>query len=125
MTLTRAAYALDGFACMRWRHSGQAYGARDGSNFYWTSGERRCRQSGIVALLFSTVYAAAGEHIIRVTDSLPQIQLLADRFILSGGWYYRAGGRMVLSARWYVYWRDARRRNTCNSMAVAAREDSR
>ena len=79
--LTFTAYALDGFAYAVEAHSGQAYGARDGSQLLdvWRAA---CRQSGIVALLFSVVYLLAGEHIIALLTSLTQIQELADRYLI-------------------------------------------
>ncbi|MGS9112182.1 MATE family efflux transporter DinF, partial [Salmonella enterica subsp. enterica serovar Infantis] len=62
-------------------HSGPAYGARDGSNLLdvWRA---ESRQSGILALWFSTVYALAGEHILALLTTLPQIHLLADRYLI-------------------------------------------
>ena len=79
--LTFTAYALDGFAYAVEAHSGQAYGARDGSQLLdvWRAA---CRQSGIVALLFSVVYLLAGEHIIALLTSLTQSQQLADRYLI-------------------------------------------
>ena len=79
--LTFTAYALDGFAYAVEARSGQAYGARDGSQLLdvWRAA---CRQSGIVALLFSVVYLLAGEHIIALLTSLTQIQQLADRYLI-------------------------------------------
>ncbi|EAA9734221.1 MATE family efflux transporter DinF [Salmonella enterica] len=115
--LTFTAYALDGFAYAVEAHSGQAYGARDGSKLLdvWRAA---CRQSGIVALLFSTVYALAGEHIVALLTSLPQIQLLADRYLiwqvvlpLVGVWCYLLDGMFIGATR------AAEMRN---SMAVAA-----
>ncbi len=115
--LTFTAYALDGFAYAVEAHSGQAYGARDGSKLLdvWRAA---CRQSGIVALLFSTVYAPAGEHIVALLTSLPQIQLLADRYLiwqvvlpLVGVWCYLLDGMFIGATR------AAEMRN---SMAVAA-----
>ncbi|HFZ2383406.1 TPA: MATE family efflux transporter DinF [Citrobacter freundii] len=99
--LTFTAYALDGFAYAVEAHSGQAYGARDGSQLLdvWRAA---CRQSGIVALL----------------TSLPQIQLLADRYLfwqvvlpLVGVWCYLLDGMFIGATR------AAEMRN---SMAVAA-----
>ncbi|SPW59615.1 DNA-damage-inducible SOS response protein [Escherichia coli] len=96
--LTFTAYALDGFAYAVEAHSGQAYGARDGSQLLdvWRAA---CRQSGIVALLFSVVYLLAGEHIIALLTSLTQIQQLADRYLiwqvilpLVGVWCYLLDG---------------------------------
>ncbi|EAM9430007.1 MATE family efflux transporter DinF [Salmonella enterica] len=110
LTFTAFAYAVEA-------HSGQAYGARDGSKLLdvWRAA---CRQSGIVALLFSTVYALAGEHIVALLTSLPQIQLLADRYLLwqvvlplVGVWCYLLDGMFIGATR------AAEMRN---SMAVAA-----
>jgi MATE family multidrug resistance protein len=54
--LTFTAYALDGFAYAVEAHSGQAYGARDGSQLLevWRAA---CRQSGMVALAFALIYS--------------------------------------------------------------------
>ncbi|OFE42212.1 hypothetical protein A9Y87_10055 [Salmonella enterica subsp. enterica] len=56
-------------------------------------------------MLFSTVYALAGEHIVALLTSLPQIQLLADRYLiwqvvlpLVGVWCYLLDG-MFIGAR--------------------------
>lgn len=115
--LTFTAYALDGFAYAVEAHSGQAYGARDGSQLLdvWRAA---CRQSGIVALLFALVYVLAGEYIIALLTSLPQIQLLADRYLiwqvilpLVGVWCYLLDGMFIGATR------AAEMRN---SMAVAA-----
>lgn len=115
--LTFTAYALDGFAYAVEAHSGQAYGARDGSQLLdvWRAA---CRQSGIVALLFSVVYLLAGEHIIALLTSLTQIQELADRYLiwqvilpLVGVWCYLLDGMFIGATR------AAEMRN---SMAVAA-----
>ncbi|EGF6763150.1 MATE family efflux transporter DinF [Escherichia coli] len=115
--LTFTAYALDGFAYAVEAHSGQAYGARDGSQLLdvWRAA---CRQSGIVALLFSVVYLLAGEHIIALLASLTQIQQLADRYLiwqvilpLVGVWCYLLDGMFIGATR------AAEMRN---SMAVAA-----
>lgn len=77
-----------------------------------------CRQSGIVALLFSVVYLLAGEHIIALLTSLTQIQQLADRYLiwqvilpLVGVWCYLLDGMFIGATR------AAEMRN---SMAVAA-----
>ncbi|QMO66776.1 hypothetical protein HVW37_22680 [Escherichia coli] len=111
------ARALDGFAYAVEAHSGQAYGARDGSQLLdvWRAA---CRQSGIVALLFSVVYLLAGEHIIALLTSLTQIQQLADRYLiwqvilpLVGVWCYLLDGMFIGATR------AAEMRN---SMAVAA-----
>ena len=115
--LTFTAYALDGFAYAVEAHSGQAYGARDGSQLLdvWRAA---CRQSGIVAILFSLVYALFGEQIVALLTSLPQIQLLADRYLfwqvvlpLVGVWCYLLDGMFIGATR------AAEMRN---SMAVAA-----
>ncbi len=83
--LTFTAYALDGCAYAVEGHSGQAYGARVGSQLLdvWRAA---CRQSGIVALLFSVVYLLAGEHIIALLTSLTQIQQLGDGSQLLDVW---------------------------------------
>lgn len=115
--LTFTAYALDGFAYAVEAHSGQAYGARDGSQLLevWRAA---CRQSGIVALLFSLTYLLVGEQIIALLTSLPQLQQLADRYLfwqvilpLVGVWCYLLDGMFIGATR------AAEMRN---SMAVAA-----
>ncbi|EJO8636908.1 MATE family efflux transporter DinF [Escherichia coli] len=115
--LTFTAYALDGFAYAVEAHSGQAYGARDGSQLLdvWRAA---CRQSGIVALLFSVVYLLAGEHIIALLTSLTQIQQLADRYLIwqvilpvVGVWCYLLDGMFIGATR---------ATEMRNSMAVAA-----
>lgn len=115
--LTFTAYALDGFAYAVEAHSGQAFGARDGSQLreVWKAA---CRQSGIVALAFALVYAVAGEHIVAMLTSLPQLRELADRYVLwqvvlpvIGVWCYLLDGMFIGATR------GAEMRN---SMAVAA-----
>ncbi|VFS69081.1 DNA-damage-inducible SOS response protein [Kluyvera cryocrescens] len=63
------------------RISGQAYGARDGSQLLevWRAA---CRQAGVVALAFALVYALLGEHIVALLTSLPELRELADRYVL-------------------------------------------
>nr|WP_318384242.1 MATE family efflux transporter DinF [uncultured Enterobacter sp.] len=115
--LTFTAYALDGFAYAVEAHSGQAYGARDGSQLLsvWRAA---CRQSGIVALGFALVYAVGGEYIIALLTSLPELQQLADRYLgwqvvlpVVGVWCYLLDGMFIGATR------GAQMRN---SMAVAA-----
>lgn len=115
--LTFTAYALDGFAYAVEAHSGQAFGARDGSQLLhvW---EAACRQSGIVALFFALAYAVFGEHIVAMLTSLPQLRELADRYVLwqavlpvIGVWCYLLDGMFIGATR------GAEMRN---SMAVAA-----
>ncbi|MCV5640682.1 MATE family efflux transporter, partial [Escherichia coli] len=74
-------YALDGFAYAVEAHSGQAYGARDGSQLLevWRAA---CRQSGMVALSFALIYSLAGQYIIALLTSLPSLQQLADRYLI-------------------------------------------
>lgn len=115
--LTFTAYALDGFAYAVEAHSGQAYGARDGSQLLdvWRAA---CRQSGMVALAFAATYAVAGQQIIALLTSLPSLQLLADRYLIwqivlpvIGVWCYLLDGMFIGATR------GAEMRN---SMAVAA-----
>lgn len=115
--LTFTAYALDGFAYAVEAHSGQAYGARDGSQLLevWRAA---CRQAGIVALAFALVYAIFGESIVALLTSLPELQLLADHYVLwqvvlpvIGVWCYLLDGMFIGATR------GAEMRN---SMAVAA-----
>ncbi|MEB6635269.1 MATE family efflux transporter DinF [Kluyvera cryocrescens] len=115
--LTFTAYALDGFAYAVEAHSGQAYGARDGSQLLevWLAA---CRQAGVVALAFALVYALLGEHIVALLTSLPELRELADRYVLwqmvlpvIGVWCYLLDGMFIGATR------GAEMRN---SMAVAA-----
>ena len=115
--LTFTAYALDGFAYAVEAHSGQAYGARDGSQLLevWRAA---CRQSGMVALAFALIYSLAGEYIIALLTSLPSLQQLADRYLIwqtilpvVGVWCYLLDGMFIGATR------GAEMRN---SMAVAA-----
>ncbi len=115
--LTFTAYALDGFAYAVEAHSGQAYGARDGSQLLsvW---QAACRQSGIVALAFALVYALAGEQIISLLTSLPDLQRLAGHYLgwqvilpVIGVWCYLLDGMFIGATRGT---------EMRNSMAVAA-----
>lgn len=115
--LTFTAYALDGFAYAVEAHSGQAYGARDGSQLLhvWNAA---CRQAGIVALAFAGVYAIAGEHIVAMLTSLAELRQLADRYVfwqmvlpVIGVWCYLLDGMFIGATR------GAEMRN---SMAIAA-----
>lgn len=115
--LTFTAYALDGFAYAVEAHSGQAYGARDGRKLLevWRAA---CRQAGVVALAFALIYAVFGEHIVALLTSLPELQQLADRYVLwqvvlpvIGVWCYLLDGMFIGATR------GAEMRN---SMAVAA-----
>lgn len=105
--LTFTAYALDGFAYAVEAHSGQAYGARDGSQLLevWRAA---CRQSGMVALAFALVYSLAGGAHHRAVN-LAAFPAATGRS-LSDLADDPAGGRgLVLSAGRHVYRRDARR----------------
>lgn len=115
--LTFTAYALDGFAYAVEAHSGQAYGARDGGQLLevWHAA---CRQSGLVALAFAGIYALAGEQIVGLLTSLPELRQLANRYVgwqvvlpLVGVWCYLLDGMFIGATR------GAQMRN---SMAVAA-----
>lgn len=117
MFLTFTAYALDGFAYAVEAHSGQAYGARDGSQLMevWRAA---CRQAGLVALFFAAIYALAGDNIIALLTSLPALQTLAGHYLfwqvilpLVGVWCYLLDGMFVGATR------AAEMRN---SMAIAA-----
>lgn len=68
MFLTFTAYALDGFAYAVEACSGEAYGARNSQQLLsvWHAA---CRQSLVVALGFSLLYALAGEHIVALLTS--------------------------------------------------------
>lgn len=115
--LTFTAYALDGFAYSVEAYSGQAYGARDSSHLreVWHAS---CRQAGLVALAFAIIYALAGQHIIALLTSLPEIRQLADHYLpwqiilpLVGVWCYLLDGMFIGATRGA----DMR-----NSMAIAA-----
>ena len=77
-----------------------------------------CRQAGVVALAFALVYAVFGENIVALLTSLPELQQLADRYVLwqvvlpvIGVWCYLLDGMFIGATR------GAEMRN---SMAVAA-----
>jgi MATE family multidrug resistance protein len=77
-----------------------------------------CRQAGVVALAFALIYAVFGEHIVALLTSLPELQQLADRYVLwqvvlpvIGVWCYLLDGMFIGATR------GAEMRN---SMAVAA-----
>ena len=115
--LTFTAYALDGFAYAVEAHSGQAYGARDGSRLLqvWRAA---VRQSGLVALSFALVYALFGQQIVALLTSIPELQQLADRYVIwqmilpvVGVWCYLLDGMFIGATR------GAEMRN---SMAIAA-----
>ena len=115
--LTFTAYALDGFAYSVEAYSGQAYGARDSSHLreVWYAS---CRQAGLVALAFAIIYALAGQNIISLLTSLPEIRQLADQYLpwqiilpLVGVWCYLLDGMFIGATRGA----DMR-----NSMAIAA-----
>ncbi|MGL6018781.1 MAG: MATE family efflux transporter DinF [Gibbsiella quercinecans] len=115
--LTFTAYALDGFAYAVEVHSGHAYGARDDRKLHqvWHAA---CRQAGLVALGFATVYAVAGQQIVGALTSLPALRELANHYLgwqvvlpLVSVWCYLMDGMFIGATR------GAEMRN---SMAVAA-----
>ncbi len=105
--LTFTAYALDGFAYAVEAHSGQAYGARDGSQLLevWRAA---CRQSGMVALAFALIYSLAGGVHHRVVN-LAAFSAAAGRSLSDLAGHPAGGGRLVLSAGRHVYRRHTRR----------------
>ncbi|AHG19848.1 damage-inducible protein [Chania multitudinisentens RB-25] len=115
--LTFTAYALDGFAYAVEAHSGQAYGARDDRllrQVWWAA----CRQACLVALGFAAIYMFAGQQIVAVLTSLPELRVLANHYLpwqvvlpLVGVWCYLLDGMFIGATR------GAEMRN---SMAVAA-----
>jgi len=115
--LTFTAYALDGFAYAVEAHSGQAYGARESGQL--REGRRAAgRQSGLVALTFALIYALAGDRIIALLTSLPELRELASHYLIwqvilpvVGVWCYLLDGMFIGATR------GAEMRN---SMAVAA-----
>ncbi|ATF94691.1 Staphylococcal virulence regulator protein A [Cedecea neteri] len=115
--LTFTAYALDGFAYAVEAHSGQAYGARNRGQLLEVWGAA-CRQAGLVAIAFAAIYAVAGEHIIALLTSLPELRQQADSYLawqvilpVVGVWCYLLDGMFIGATR------GAEMRN---SMAVAA-----
>lgn len=115
--LTFTAYALDGFAYAVEAHSGRAFGARNGGELLdvWRAA---CRQAGIVALGFAAVYTVAGQHIVALLTSLPELRALAQHYLfwqvllpVVGVWCYLLDGMFIGATR------GAEMRN---SMAVAA-----
>lgn len=117
MLLTFTAYALDGFAYAVEAQSGQAFGARDGTQLYriWHAA---CRQAGLVAFCFAVIYAFAGPYIIALLTSLPELRQQAHRYLfwqailpVVGVWCYLLDGLFIGATR------GAQMRN---SMAIAA-----
>jgi len=117
MFLTFTAYALDGFAYAVEACSGEAYGARNSQQLLsvWHAA---CRQSLVVALGFSLLYALAGEHIVALLTSLEPLRQLADQYLwwqvlmpLAGGGCYLLDGMFIGATR---------ASEMRNSMAVAA-----
>lgn len=103
--LTFTAYALDGFAYAVEAHSGQAYGARNGSQLLgvW---QAACRQAGLVALGFAVLYALFGEVIVASLTSLPELQQQAARYLnwqivlpVVGVWCYLLDGMFIGATR--------------------------
>lgn len=103
--LTFTAYALDGFAYAVEAYSGQAYGARNGSQLLdvW---QAACRQAGLVALSFAVVYGLFGENIVAILTSLPELQQQADRYLhwqivlpIVGVWCYLLDGMFIGATR--------------------------
>lgn len=115
--LTFTAYALDGFAYAVEAHSGQAYGARNRGQLLEVWGAA-CRQAGLVAIAFAAIYAFAGEQIVSLLTSLPELRVLANHYLawqvilpVVGVWCYLLDGMFIGATR------GAEMRN---SMAVAA-----
>ncbi len=115
--LTFTAYALDGFAYAVEAHSGRAFGARNAGQLLevWHAA---CRQAGIVALCFAAIYAVAGQYIVALLTSLPELRTLASHYLpwqtilpVVGVWCYLLDGMFIGATR------GAEMRN---SMAVAA-----
>ncbi len=103
--LTFTAYALDGFAYAVEAHSGQAYGARESGQLrdVWRSA---CRQAGLVALAFALIYAIAGNQIIALLTSLPELRQLASHYLfwqvvlpVVGVWCYLLDGMFIGATR--------------------------
>lgn len=103
--LTFTAFALDGFAYAVEAHSGEAFGAKDRSKLLhvWHAA---CRQAGLVALGFAVVYALAGEQIVNLLTSLPELRMQADRYLgwqiilpLVGVWCYLLDGMFIGATR--------------------------
>ncbi|KAB8310143.1 MATE family efflux transporter DinF [Erwinia endophytica] len=105
MFLTFTAYALDGFAYAVEACSGEAFGSRDSSKLLliWHAA---CRQAGVVAVLFSLVYALAGPHIVNLLTSLPELRQQADIYLfwqivlpVCGVWCYLLDGMFIGATR--------------------------
>lgn len=103
--LTFTTYALDGFAYAVEVHSGKAFGARDREQFEqgWRAA---CRQAGLLALIFSIIYAIFGNAIVHLLTSLPQLQMLALHYLpwqivlpLCGVWCYLLDGLFIGATR--------------------------
>lgn len=105
MFLTFTAYALDGFAYAVEASSGEACGARDSRKLLrvW---QAACRQAGLVALLFSLIYAVAGPGIVALLTSLPALREQADSYLIwqiilpvCGVWCYLLDGMFIGATR--------------------------
>ncbi|MEM6162556.1 MATE family efflux transporter DinF [Erwinia sp. P6884] len=105
MFLTFTAYALDGFAYAVEATSGEAYGARDSHKLLrvWHAA---CRQAGLVALLFSLIYAVTGPDIVALLTSLPELRQRADSYLfwqivlpVCGVWCYLLDGMFIGATR--------------------------
>ena len=105
MFLTFTAYALDGFAYAVEACSGEAYGASNSQRLLsvWHAA---CRQSVVVAIAFSLLYALCGEQIVALLTSLQPLQQLADRYLwwqvvmpLAGGGCYLLDGVFIGATR--------------------------
>ncbi|QKJ88925.1 MATE family efflux transporter DinF [Paramixta manurensis] len=117
MFLTFTAYALDGFAYAVEAFSGEAWGARNGKQLInvWRAA---CRQAGVVACLFAVIYACFGSAIVALLTSIPELRVMADRYLvwqvvlpLVGVWCYLLDGMFIGATRG---------REMRNSMALAA-----
>ena len=113
--LTFTAYALDGFAYAVEAHSGQAYGARDGSQLLDVLRRSGGRAGSVPPVgdcsvtVFGGLFAGRGTHHC-VTDVVnPDSAAGRPLSYLAGD--FAVGWRLVLSAGRHVYRRNACRRN--------------
>lgn len=77
-----------------------------------------CRQAGLVAIAFAAIYAFAGEQIVALLTSLPELRILANHYLawqvilpVVGVWCYLLDGMFIGATRGT---------EMRNSMAVAA-----
>lgn len=107
--LTFTAYALDGFAYAVEAHSGQAYGARDGSPVTGCLAGSVPPVGDCSVTVFGGLFAGRGTHHCIADVVNPDSAAGRPLSYLAGD--FAVGRRLVLSARRHVYRCNARRRN--------------